>query len=279
MARKKAFTLVELLVVIAIIALLMSILMPALGKAKRQAEFIVCKTNLGGYGKAETMYLQDHNGTFTIPSMYLFDDRTDENNIRIYDPYWQNPENVNKNYDNGPYRWPNHQGSGTLWPYLGQQGDINMCPTFYKYHSERTSPPDPGQVLMFSYSKNAYLGMVWHDVPEGGARFAYGGVTKDSQVDRAPADICLFSEEGKSYWGLNDNVILPILWLGNMMQPDKIGGYHKPPDPEEDPLGGFANVVYLDGHVAPFVHIGGYDTVKVCWPGADWNEATKNPYE
>lgn len=55
----KAFTLIELLVVIAIIALLISIILPALGQARETGLATVCTSNLGQFGKAANLYATD----------------------------------------------------------------------------------------------------------------------------------------------------------------------------------------------------------------------------
>ena len=65
--KKTAFTLIELLVVISIIALLLSILMPSLGKVKEQAQAIVCMTNQRQAILASLTYANDNNG-YNIPS-------------------------------------------------------------------------------------------------------------------------------------------------------------------------------------------------------------------
>ena len=57
-----AFTLIELLVVVAIIALLLSILLPSLERARAQARKIVCLTNLQSQGKAANFYASDNDG-------------------------------------------------------------------------------------------------------------------------------------------------------------------------------------------------------------------------
>ncbi|HUW18428.1 MAG TPA: type II secretion system protein [Sedimentisphaerales bacterium] len=62
MRKQKGFTLIELLVVIAIIALLMSILVPALSRVKQQAKAAVCRSNLHQWGIAWHMFLDDREG-------------------------------------------------------------------------------------------------------------------------------------------------------------------------------------------------------------------------
>jgi prepilin-type N-terminal cleavage/methylation domain-containing protein/prepilin-type processing-associated H-X9-DG protein len=64
MKKKKGFTLIELLVVIAIIALLMSILMPALNRVKGQARTVACQGRLKQWSVIFAMYTNDNNGYF-----------------------------------------------------------------------------------------------------------------------------------------------------------------------------------------------------------------------
>jgi prepilin-type N-terminal cleavage/methylation domain-containing protein len=64
MTGRRGFTLIELLVVIAIIALLMSILMPALSKVKNQAKTVGCLSNLKQWNITFAMYTEENGGKF-----------------------------------------------------------------------------------------------------------------------------------------------------------------------------------------------------------------------
>ncbi|MHC4718500.1 MAG: type II secretion system protein [Planctomycetota bacterium] len=80
MPRKtRAFTLVELLVVVGIIALLVTILMPSLGRALELARRTVCQTQLHAMGRAWQLYFADYNGKLPPkhnPGWYVCDVRS-----------------------------------------------------------------------------------------------------------------------------------------------------------------------------------------------------------
>ena len=61
MKRQKAFTLIELLVVVSIIALLVSILLPALGKAREQAKTAVCASNMHQLAILSQTYIAEND--------------------------------------------------------------------------------------------------------------------------------------------------------------------------------------------------------------------------
>ena len=95
----KAFTLIELLVVIAIIAILASMLLPALAQAREKARAIKCTGNLKQITLAQFMYKDDHDGTYTP----VYDDHINSGVGRII--------------------WAEH-----VYPYVNEMG-VFICPS------------------------------------------------------------------------------------------------------------------------------------------------------
>src|SRR5687768_2002443 len=67
------FTLVELLVVIGIIALLISILLPSLQKARKAAETVQCASNMRQIGQGVALYVNTWKGRFPVNSYTIRD--------------------------------------------------------------------------------------------------------------------------------------------------------------------------------------------------------------
>ena len=66
----RGFTLIELLVVVAIIALLISILLPSLGAARRSARAVKCAANMHSVGQAFSIYLAENRAVY--PPSYIY---------------------------------------------------------------------------------------------------------------------------------------------------------------------------------------------------------------
>jgi prepilin-type N-terminal cleavage/methylation domain-containing protein/prepilin-type processing-associated H-X9-DG protein len=122
--RRSGFTLIELLVVIAIIALLMSILMPAIQRVKKQANAVACISRLRQWGLIYYMYTNDNNGCFeTRPFGRDYEKMWPE----LFLPYYKDPmmrccpaaKNPNNNW--GPFStWGTKGGpSDTDWGWGG----------------------------------------------------------------------------------------------------------------------------------------------------------------
>jgi prepilin-type N-terminal cleavage/methylation domain-containing protein/prepilin-type processing-associated H-X9-DG protein len=126
--RRLAFTLIELLVVIAIIALLISILLPALNHARKVGQAVKCAANLKDIGTAMAGYQTEWSGTY--PPAYIYPTDPQGN----YDFYAQDV-----GHPFGYIHWS--------W-FLYNKGQVDdksfMCPGYYKGGSPATNPGEGG---------------------------------------------------------------------------------------------------------------------------------------
>lgn len=121
-SRRRAFTLIELLVAISTIAVLVSILLPALGAARRRGQQAVCGSNLHQLAMAHQSYAADYEGTLVPVSQ--------DNGV---DDYWHNKL--------GPYFGKTAGRHGTINPnetsraLLRCPRDANGYPSLLNPHS------------------------------------------------------------------------------------------------------------------------------------------------
>lgn len=100
--KNKVFTLIELLVVISIISLLISILLPALGAARKTAQRLQCTINFRTIGMGMIMYIDANKGYF-VPSYAPIGslEGHNGNGILLLRPYYSQGRNGQFYWDSG----------------------------------------------------------------------------------------------------------------------------------------------------------------------------------
>jgi prepilin-type N-terminal cleavage/methylation domain-containing protein/prepilin-type processing-associated H-X9-DG protein len=124
----RGFTLVELLVVVGVIAILIALLMPALSKARRQAQQVACMSNLRQVASAILAYAQAHKGWFPAPASTWREQPEDW-------VHWQPGRDLSES---------------RIFPFLGESPEVLKCPAG---PPERRPPPGEPP-YPFNYSVN-----------------------------------------------------------------------------------------------------------------------------
>jgi prepilin-type N-terminal cleavage/methylation domain-containing protein/prepilin-type processing-associated H-X9-DG protein len=160
---RSGFTLIELLVVIAIIAILAAMLLPALSKAKQEAQGVKCMSNNKQLGLAWRMYADDARDYLALSSMTP--DATLGKTVNQY--AWTSEE---MDFSSKPDNWdPSDILTRPLGPYLVRQTQVMRCPSDTSYVFTNANGTGPEVPRVRSISMNFYLGGFGTQGPCGGA--------------------------------------------------------------------------------------------------------------
>ncbi len=228
-----AFTLVELLVVVAIIALLISILLPSLTRAKEQARMVACSANLKGLGTGYNFYTNQNNDWYPGSAGWGGDPPTWDHRIR---PEIENCELLfcpSDRFDREP--WYTARGTDEKNRYPRSYAS-NICIAYRgpSVYGDGRSPPYSGEV---PFTRN-------------------GSVYRTTDVEIPAATITLADQWESWYYGSepqpgihNDykgSGLFDGMWSSSVQPPAPSRGitfYHSDSNK--------ANFLFCDGHAIP----------------------------
>lgn len=266
---QRGFTLIEMLLVVAIIVVLLSLLLPALGKAKDLARQDVCKTNLSALFQAAVPYSADNARRTPSARGWVNDTKGDTdpgNDDRGW--WWFEIEEVRR---------------GDLYSYMGGNENAYVCPTFletrswwttdYSGHNYQTKTP------AFTYSLNEYVSgttnrdtgqreYTWQSISSKPGIKNVGTMTGAQEPDK----LAMFTDENG--WVNTQYAAVPInngaMGVGRYKSAqlvDCIGSFHSANGRNYND--GYSNVMFMDGHAA-LVHVS--ETKEVVTPKR-WKDA------
>ena len=250
MDKRRAFTLIELLVVIAIIALLMAILVPALEAARLRAQDLLCTSNLRQVGLGVLLYLEDNDGVTADASV--------TNRFRWFDPVTGKlmPTNDRETY------W------GVAYIDYIKNRKVFGCPAFKSVAAELIygNPEDAHLINEAAFGLNRNASQIRVTEIRNAARFIFCHDHVEPRIEQNYIDM----------FHNRDNNGQPQQWnLAHYRpggRPERMPQYrgifrHAIKFDDEFRTGGYANVLWLDGHVSRIQETTGDDVPQKWYTG------------
>ncbi len=228
---KRAFTVIELLVVISIIALLIALLLPALGQAKEAAHNAQCLANLKQLAFAILNYAEDNGNTFPRPKQ----DNTATPPARS----WCDGSAWGQSAING-------MRTGTIFEYVGKDEKVYLCPVAKQRLTAIATGTNP---LWRSYSQNFHVGDD-NDISDTTYPGRWPGLNYRPDSITKPSDLVITSEENDFGNPLTAvGVALNDGYLLGQGANDGLGTFHFPRQVDQGlPVAGVVNANMADGH-------------------------------
>jgi prepilin-type N-terminal cleavage/methylation domain-containing protein/prepilin-type processing-associated H-X9-DG protein len=164
--RKSGFTLVELLVVIGIIAVLISLLLPTLSRAREEARRAQCLSNIRQISQAFFMYTNENKGWFPAPGVFgggLGSQNQSKMSLNTPSTWYGRDED----WIAWRLKQPDDPLEGAIVPYMNNPNpSVMRCPSD---EGNRTQIDAFGGPYVYSYDMNSYLswGTIYHPQAAG----------------------------------------------------------------------------------------------------------------